>query len=86
MPWSLSQSTILVTAGFPMSYSTFDNNPTVFTPVSDDSCCNGSDLFEIIALGTVALKTLRAIAKLEFIGTEGQMAMSAPQPAFLFRQ
>src|SRR5262245_35556058 len=66
--------------------STFDNNPALFTAVADSSGCRGDDCFEIIALRMARLKTFWTITCCQVIGTDGQMAMSAPQPVLLFRQ
>ena len=66
--------------------STFNNNAALFTAVAGSPGWHGDNLFEIIALDPGGLKTFRTITGGQFIGCEGQMAMSTPYSVMFFGQ
>jgi hypothetical protein len=64
----------------------FNNNATLLTLIAGLFLIYCLYLLKVIPLNAVHLKTFRAIPSLQFIGGNGQMAVPAAQPAFLWGQ
>jgi hypothetical protein len=64
----------------------FNYNATLLTLIAGLFLIYCLYFLKVIPLNAVHLKTFRAIPSLQFIGGNGQMAVPAAQPAFLWGQ
>jgi hypothetical protein len=71
------------TKPFPFHLSGFNNNAALLTLVAGLFLIDCRDFLKVIQLFAVRLKTFRAIPFRQLIGSNGQMAIPAAQPAFL---
>jgi hypothetical protein len=63
-----------------------DNHSAIFAAVLGVRCVGFLDLFEVIAPLAAYFEAFRAVSVGQFIGFDGQMAVTTSQPVALFRE